>query len=169
MTRATPRARQVASGVGQAHEILYVWDVEGRRYIDFAGGIAVLNTGHRHPKIIDAVQPRLELYTHTCFQVVAYEPYDAWSDHFRAEKAIHHSLADISPSTIAQSPFPDSLSEKRRQFEQLLPSFGCSRYEKSAFAASAPKARSGARLMPASAGTIIQRVAATSARRRKRR
>jgi 4-aminobutyrate aminotransferase / (S)-3-amino-2-methylpropionate transaminase / 5-aminovalerate transaminase len=52
-----------------------LWDVEGKRYIDFAGGIAVLNTGHRHPKVIAAVQKQLERYTHTAFQVLAYEPY----------------------------------------------------------------------------------------------
>ena len=85
LTNATLMARRraaVARGVGQAHEIFIsrgrnaeVWDVEGRRYVDFAGGIAVLNTGHCHPKIIDAVKAQLELYTHTCFQVVAYEPY----------------------------------------------------------------------------------------------
>ena len=52
-----------------------IWDVEGKRYIDFAGGIAVLNTGHRHPAIIEAVKAQLDQYTHTCFQVLAYEPY----------------------------------------------------------------------------------------------
>src|SRR5882672_9767042 len=76
------RQAAVPRGVGQAHPIFVaraknaeLWDVEGRRYIDFAGGIAVLNTGHCHPAVIEAVQAQLELYTHTCFQVVAYEPY----------------------------------------------------------------------------------------------
>lgn len=76
------RERAVPRGVGQIHPLFIqraenatVWDVEGRQYIDFAGGIAVLNTGHRHPKILDAVRRQLELYTHTCFQVLAYEPY----------------------------------------------------------------------------------------------
>lgn len=76
------RHAAVARGVGQAHEIFIsrgenaeFWDVEGRRYIDFAGGIAVLNTGHCHPEVIAAVKAQLDLYTHTCFQVVAYEPY----------------------------------------------------------------------------------------------
>lgn len=76
------RQAAVARGVGQAHEIFIsrgenaeIWDVEGRRYIDFAGGIAVLNTGHCHPEVIAAVKAQLDLYTHTCFQVVAYEPY----------------------------------------------------------------------------------------------
>ena len=52
-----------------------MWDVEGKRYIDFAGGIAVLNTGHRHPKIVAAVKAQLDKVHHTCFQVLAYEPY----------------------------------------------------------------------------------------------
>ena len=52
-----------------------VWDIEGRRYIDFGGGIAVLNTGHRHPKIIAAIQNQLERFTHTCYQVLPYESY----------------------------------------------------------------------------------------------
>ncbi|RTM09632.1 MAG: 4-aminobutyrate--2-oxoglutarate transaminase [Hyphomicrobiales bacterium] len=52
-----------------------IWDVEGNRYIDFAGGIAVLNTGHRHPKVIEAVKKQLDAYTHTAFQILPYEPY----------------------------------------------------------------------------------------------
>ena len=76
------RTAAVARGVGQAHDIFVsrgsnaeIWDVEGRRYIDFAGGIAVLNTGHCHPEIGAAVKAQLDLYSHTCFQVLAYEPY----------------------------------------------------------------------------------------------
>jgi 4-aminobutyrate aminotransferase/(S)-3-amino-2-methylpropionate transaminase len=50
-------------------------DVEGRRYIDFAGGIGVLNVGHRHPRVIAAVRAQLDSLTHACFQVTPYEPY----------------------------------------------------------------------------------------------
>ncbi len=78
----TRRHAAVARGVGQAHEIFVsralnaeVWDVEGRRYIDFAGGIAVLNTGHSRPEVVDAVKAQLDLFSHTCFQVLAYESY----------------------------------------------------------------------------------------------
>ncbi len=49
----------------------------GKRYIDFAGGIAVLNTGHRHPRVIEAVKAQLDAYTHTAFQCSPYEPYVA--------------------------------------------------------------------------------------------
>jgi 4-aminobutyrate aminotransferase len=52
-----------------------VWDVEGKRYIDFAGGIAVLNTGHRHPKVMAAIEAQLKQFTHTCYQVLPYESY----------------------------------------------------------------------------------------------
>jgi len=52
-----------------------VWDVDGRRFVDFASGIAVLNTGHCHPQVIAAAQRQLNAYTHAAFQVMAYEPY----------------------------------------------------------------------------------------------
>ncbi len=76
-------ARGVASAapVFAAHaENAELWDVEGRRYIDFAGGIAVLNTGHRHPKVIEAAKAQEDHYTHTSFQVVPYEPYVALAE-----------------------------------------------------------------------------------------
>ena len=50
-----------------------IWDVQGRRFIDFGSGIAVLNTGHRHPRVMAAVQEQLQHFTHTCYQVVPYE------------------------------------------------------------------------------------------------
>jgi 4-aminobutyrate aminotransferase len=51
------------------------WDIEGRRYIDFAGGIAVLNTGHVHPKVQAAIAAQLQRFTHSCYQVVPYAEY----------------------------------------------------------------------------------------------
>lgn len=85
LTNAALLARReaaVARGVGHAHAIFAtrasnaeVWDVEDRRYIDFAGGIAVLNTGHCHPDVIAAAKAQMDRFTHTCFQVLAYEPY----------------------------------------------------------------------------------------------
>ena len=45
------------------------------RYLDFAMGIAVCNTGHRHPKVVQAAKDQIDQYTHTAFQVSAYEPY----------------------------------------------------------------------------------------------
>ncbi len=94
LTNAALMARREAAvprGVGHAHAIFAaraenaeVFDVEGRRYIDFAGGIAVLNTGHRHPAVIKAVKAQLDLYTHTCFQVLPYEPYVALAERLNA-------------------------------------------------------------------------------------
>lgn len=84
-TNAALMARRRAAlptGLGQTYDVVAeraenaeVWDVEGKRYIDFGGGIAVLNTGHRHPKIVAAVKAQLDKVHHTCFQVLAYEPY----------------------------------------------------------------------------------------------
>jgi len=73
---AVPRALGHAT-TAYAHRALNaeVWDVEGRRYVDFAGGIAVLNTGHCHPKVIAAATEQMSRFTHTCVQVLAYEPY----------------------------------------------------------------------------------------------
>jgi 4-aminobutyrate aminotransferase len=51
------------------------WDIEGRRFIDFAGGIAVLNTGHVHPKVQAAIAAQLQRFTHSCYQVVPYTEY----------------------------------------------------------------------------------------------
>lgn len=55
-------------------------DVEGNSWIDFAGGIAVLNTGHRHPRIVKAIAEQLEKFTHTAFQVTPYESYVALAE-----------------------------------------------------------------------------------------
>jgi 4-aminobutyrate aminotransferase len=77
----------ISRGVGMTTQIYAdkaenseIWDVEGNRYIDFAGGIAVLNTGHRHPKVVEAVKKQLDRFTHTCHQVVPYENYVALAE-----------------------------------------------------------------------------------------
>ncbi|QKJ87749.1 4-aminobutyrate aminotransferase [Paramixta manurensis] len=76
------REAAITRGVGNALPVYVekarnaeLWDVEGRRYIDFAAGIAVLNTGHNHPRVIQAVQAQLEKFTHPCFQVTPYGCY----------------------------------------------------------------------------------------------
>ena len=61
-----------------------LWDVEGRRFIDFAAGIAVLNTGHRHPDVMAAIARQSERFTHTCYQVVPYESYVALAERINA-------------------------------------------------------------------------------------
>ncbi|MDI9767543.1 4-aminobutyrate--2-oxoglutarate transaminase [Pantoea dispersa] len=55
-------------------------DVEGNSWIDFAGGIAVLNTGHRHPRIVQAIADQLAKFTHTAFQITPYESYVALAE-----------------------------------------------------------------------------------------
>ncbi|WP_082549370.1 4-aminobutyrate--2-oxoglutarate transaminase [Rhizobacter sp. Root404] len=83
LTNAEIDARRVAAtprGVGIGFNIYAeralnseLWDVEGKRYIDFGSGIAVLNTGHRHPRIVEAIRTQLDHFTHTAYQVVPYE------------------------------------------------------------------------------------------------
>src|ERR1700681_4253089 len=76
LTAAVPRGISIATPFFAARaENAEVWDVEGRRYIDFAGGIAVQNIGHRHPRVQAAVLDQLDAFTHTCFQVTPYEVY----------------------------------------------------------------------------------------------
>ena len=76
------REAAVVNGVGTLLPVFIdkalnaeLWDVEGNRYIDFASGIAVLNTGHNHPKVVAAVREQLEKFSHTCFQVTPYPGY----------------------------------------------------------------------------------------------
>lgn len=73
---ATPRGVGVMCDFYAARaENSELWDVEGRRYIDFAAGIAVLNTGHRHPKLVAAIKQQLDQFTHTAYQIVPYASY----------------------------------------------------------------------------------------------
>jgi len=60
------------------------WDIEGRRFIDFAGGIAVLNTGHVHPRVQAAIAAQLQRFTHSCYQVVPYTEYVALAERINA-------------------------------------------------------------------------------------
>jgi 4-aminobutyrate aminotransferase len=76
------REKNIPRGVSTAFPVFAdkasnaeIWDVEGKRYIDFAGGIGVMNTGHRHPKVISAIQAQTEKILHSAFQVMAYESY----------------------------------------------------------------------------------------------
>ncbi|NTJ66448.1 4-aminobutyrate--2-oxoglutarate transaminase [Agrobacterium rhizogenes] len=82
MTLTERKNAAISRGVGMTTQIYAdraenaeIWDKEGNRYIDFASGIAVVNTGHRHPRVIAAVKEQLDRFTHTCHQVVPYENY----------------------------------------------------------------------------------------------
>ena len=87
----TRRAQATPRGVGVMCDFYAVraenatlWDAEGREYIDFAGGIAVLNTGHLHPKVQAAVAAQLQQFTHTAYQIVPYEGYVALAERINA-------------------------------------------------------------------------------------
>lgn len=88
---AERRAAAITQGVGVQTQVYVskaanaeVWDVEGDRYIDFAAGIAVVNTGHCHPKIMKAVQQQAANFTHTCHQVMPYENYVSLAERLNA-------------------------------------------------------------------------------------
>ncbi len=104
------REAAVARGVVSAAPIFAsyaenaeLWDVEGNRYIDFVGGIAVLNTGHRHPKVIAAAKAQEDHYTHTSFQVVPYEPYVALAEKLNELAPGDHAKKSLLVTTGAEA------------------------------------------------------------------
>lgn len=85
------RSAALSAGIGLIHPIFAeraenaeIWDADGRRYIDFASGIAVTNCGHRHPKIIEAVSRQLDAFTHTCQHVAPYKNMIALAERLNA-------------------------------------------------------------------------------------
>ncbi len=80
-----------------------IWDIEGKRYIDFAAGIAVLNTGHNHPKIKAAVAAQLDNFSHTCFQVMPYAGYIELAEKINAIAPIEGPAQTIFLSTGAEA------------------------------------------------------------------
>ncbi len=73
---AARRARAVTPGAMSVHPIYpvkaqgsYVWDADGKKYLDFSTGIAVMNVGHSHPKVLDAVRSQIDEFQHLCFAV----------------------------------------------------------------------------------------------------
>jgi 4-aminobutyrate aminotransferase / (S)-3-amino-2-methylpropionate transaminase / 5-aminovalerate transaminase len=101
---AVPRGVGISHPIFTAHaENAELWDVEGKRYIDFAAGIAVLNTGHRHPKVMAAVAEQLSHFTHTCFQVSPYENYIALAERLNALAPINGPAKTIFFTTGAEA------------------------------------------------------------------
>jgi len=80
-----------------------LWDIEGRRFIDFAGGIAVLNTGHVHPKVQAAIAAQLQRFTHSCYQVVPYAEYVALAERINAIVPIEGQVKTAFFSTGAEA------------------------------------------------------------------
>lgn len=79
---ASLRNQHVSNGIAVAHPITvsraagaYLWDDQGKKYLDFVGGIGVLNVGHNHPRVVEAVRKQLDCFSHICFQVAAYDQY----------------------------------------------------------------------------------------------
>ena len=104
------RQAAVVRGVGHVTPIsaqralnAEIWDVEGKRYVDFAGGIAVVNTGHCHPKILAAVSEQMQRFTHTCFQVLMYEPYILLAERLNAIAPIQGPLKTAFFTTGAEA------------------------------------------------------------------
>lgn len=84
-TEATPRGVGVMCDFyARSAENSTITDVEGNQYIDFAAGIAVLNTGHRHPRLVQAVEAQLQAFTHTAYQIVPYESYVSLAEKINA-------------------------------------------------------------------------------------
>ncbi len=102
--QATPRGVGVmCQWYAEKAENATIWDAEGNQFIDFAGGIAVLNTGHRHPKIIAAVTEQLTKFTHTAYQVVPYESYISLAERINERAPIEGAAKTSFFSTGAEA------------------------------------------------------------------
>lgn len=104
------RVDAVARGVGNATQLFAVkalnaeiWDADGRRYIDFAGGIGVMNTGHRHPKVMARIQQQLDAVVHSCFQVMPYEPYIELAEQLNKRAPIDGKAKTLFVTTGAEA------------------------------------------------------------------
>jgi 4-aminobutyrate aminotransferase len=104
------RVAAVARGISHASAIYAkraknaeIWDEDGRRYIDFAAGIAVVNTGHQHPKIVAAVEEQLKAFSHVCFQVTPYESYVRLAERLNAIAPVANPAKTMLVSTGAEA------------------------------------------------------------------
>ncbi len=104
------RDASVARGVATAHPIwaarasgALLWDADGRRYLDFTGGIGTLNAGHAHPKVVAAIAEQAAALTHACFQVAAYEPYVAVAEALNARAPGSSAKKTLLLSTGAEA------------------------------------------------------------------
>ncbi|CAN7643363.1 4-aminobutyrate--2-oxoglutarate transaminase [Pseudorhodoferax sp. LjRoot39] len=101
---ATPRGVGIGFQIyAERAENAQIWDVEGRRYIDFGSGIAVLNTGHRHPRVMQAVKEQIEHFTHTAYQVVPYESSVALAERLNALTPGQHAKKTAFFTTGAEA------------------------------------------------------------------
>ena len=100
----------VPRGVGHATSIYAkraknaeIWSEEGKRYIDFAAGIAVVNTGHQHPKVVAAIEEQLKAFSHVCFQVTPYENYVRLAERLNAIAPVESPAKTMLISTGAEA------------------------------------------------------------------
>ena len=101
---AVPRGVSTATQAYAARaENAEIWDADGKRYVDFAGGIAVLNTGHRHPKVMAAVAKQCEAFTHSAFQVMPYESYIELAEKLNALAPVEGPAKTIFFTTGAEA------------------------------------------------------------------
>lgn len=101
---ALPRGVATAMPVfAERAENAELWDVERRRYVDFAAGIGVLNVGHCHPRVMEAVRAQLDQYTHTAFQVMGYAPYVELAERLNVLAPVEGPAKTILFSTGAEA------------------------------------------------------------------
>ena len=80
-----------------------IWSEDGKRYIDFGAGIAVVNTGHQHPKVVAAVEEQLKAFSHVCFQVTPYESYVSLAERLNAIAPVASPAKTMLVSTGAEA------------------------------------------------------------------
>ncbi|MDX1957346.1 MAG: 4-aminobutyrate--2-oxoglutarate transaminase [Leptospiraceae bacterium] len=104
------REKNIPRGITTAYPIFAekatnaeLWDVEGKRYIDFAGGIGVMNTGHRHPKVLAAIHAQTNKILHSAFQVMGYESYIELAEKLNSLAPISGDVKTIFFSTGAEA------------------------------------------------------------------
>jgi len=104
------RMAAVPRGVGHATSIYAkraknaeIWSEDGKRYIDFAAGIAVVNTGHQHPKVVAAIEEQLKAFSHVCFQVTPYENYVRLAERLNAIAPVERPAKTMLISTGAEA------------------------------------------------------------------
>ncbi|TVR93578.1 MAG: 4-aminobutyrate--2-oxoglutarate transaminase [Trueperaceae bacterium] len=104
------RQEHVPRGLAVAHPVVVanaqgatVWDVDGRTYVDFVGGIGVLNVGHNHPRVTQAVRAQLERLSHVSAQVATYEPYVALAERLNAIAPVRAPAKTLLLTTGAEA------------------------------------------------------------------
>ena len=112
-TSAELHARRMAAvprGIGHATSIYAkraknaeIWSEDGKRYIDFGAGIAVVNTGHQHPRIVAAVEEQMKAFSHVCFQVTPHESYVSLAERLNAVAPVPGPAKTMLVSTGAEA------------------------------------------------------------------